>query len=33
MLVNQGTIVFRLWTGVEPDAAIMRAALETFFAG
>jgi shikimate dehydrogenase len=28
MLVNQGVIGFRLWTGVEPDAAVMRAALK-----
>ena len=33
MLVNQGAIAFKLWSGVEPDPSIMRAALETFFAG
>jgi len=27
MLANQGVIGFRLWTGVEPDAALMRAVL------
>jgi shikimate dehydrogenase len=27
MLANQGAIGFRLWTGVEPDAALMRAVL------
>lgn len=31
MLVNQGVIGFKLWTGVEPDAAIMRQALEKVF--
>lgn len=30
MLVNQGVIGFRIWTGVEPTAAIMREALEEF---
>ncbi len=30
MLVNQGVICFRTWTGVEPDAALMREALEEF---
>lgn len=33
MLVNQGVIGFRLWTGVDPDPAVMRGALETVFAG
>lgn len=33
MLVNQGAIAFSLWTGAQPDAALMRAALEKFFAG
>jgi shikimate dehydrogenase len=33
MLVNQGAIAFRLWTGVEADAGVMRGALERFFAG
>jgi shikimate dehydrogenase len=28
MLVEQGRIAIRLWTGVEPDPAVMRAALE-----
>jgi shikimate dehydrogenase len=28
MLVNQGVIAIRHWTGVEPDPAVMRAALE-----
>jgi shikimate 5-dehydrogenase len=27
MLVNQGARGFRLWTGIEPDRAVMRAAL------
>ena len=27
MLVNQGAIAFRLWTGVEPDRKVMRAVL------
>ena len=27
MLVNQGAIAFRLWTGVEPDGDVMRAVL------
>ncbi len=27
MLANQGAIGFRLWTGVEPDAALMRTVL------
>ena len=27
MLANQGAIGFRLWTGVEPDAVLMRAVL------
>lgn len=31
MLVNQGVIGFRLWTGVEPDAGVMRQALEEVF--
>lgn len=33
MLVNQGVIGFRLWTGVDPDPAVMRAALEEVFSG
>lgn len=28
MLVNQGAIAVQYWTGVEPDAAVMRRALE-----
>lgn len=31
MLVNQGVIGIRLWTGREPDAAVMRRALEAVF--
>ena len=31
MLVNQGVIGFRLWTGVDPDPQVMRAALEDVF--
>ncbi|MAG93517.1 MAG: shikimate dehydrogenase [Planctomycetaceae bacterium] len=31
MLVNQGVIGFRLWTGVDPDPNVMRAALEEVF--
>lgn len=30
MLVNQAVIGFELWTGVKPDAAVMREALEEF---
>ncbi len=30
MLVNQGVIGFKIWTGVDPDAAVMREALEEF---
>ena len=33
MLVNQGVIGFKLWTGVEPDPAVMRKALEDVFGG
>jgi shikimate 5-dehydrogenase len=32
MLVNQAVISFRIWTGVEPDVAVMREALEEFLA-
>ena len=32
MLVNQGVIGFQLWTGVNPDPAVMRKALEDVFA-
>ena len=31
MLVNQGAIGFKTWTGIEPDASIMRDALEEYF--
>ncbi len=31
MLVNQGVIGIRLWTGKEPDPAVMRKALERVF--
>ena len=31
MLVNQGVIGIRHWTGVDPDSAVMRAALEEVF--
>lgn len=31
MLVNQGVIGIRLWSGMEPDAQVMRAALEAVF--
>lgn len=31
MLVNQGRIGIKYWTGVEPDASVMRAALEKIF--
>jgi shikimate dehydrogenase len=30
MLVNQAVISFKIWTGVEPDAGVMREALEEF---
>jgi shikimate dehydrogenase len=33
MLINQGVIGVRLWTGAEPDAAVMRKTLERIFAG
>lgn len=32
MLVNQGVIGIRHWTGIEPDPQVMRAALENAFA-
>lgn len=32
MIVNQGAIGFRLWTGVDPDTALMREAVEEFLA-
>jgi shikimate dehydrogenase len=28
MLVNQGVVGIRYWTGIDPDAAVMRKALE-----
>lgn len=31
MLVNQGVIGFKLWTGVDPDPQVMRRALEDVF--
>jgi shikimate dehydrogenase len=31
MLVNQGVIGFRLWTGIDPSPAVMRQALEDVF--
>jgi shikimate dehydrogenase len=30
MLVNQAVISFRIWTGIDPDATVMRDALEEF---
>ncbi|HPM80110.1 MAG TPA: shikimate dehydrogenase [Candidatus Anammoximicrobium sp.] len=30
MLVNQGMIGFKIWTGVDPDAGVMREALEEY---
>jgi shikimate dehydrogenase len=33
MLVNQGVIGVRLWTGRDPDAGVMRRALEEVFGG
>ena len=30
MLVNQGVIGFKIWTGVAPDATVMREALEEY---
>ncbi len=30
MLVNQGVISFKIWTGIEPDTAVMRDALEEY---
>jgi shikimate dehydrogenase len=32
MLVNQGAIAIRHWTGVDPDRAVMRSTLERLFA-
>jgi shikimate dehydrogenase len=31
MLVNQGVIGVKLWTGIDPDPSVMRAALEEVF--
>jgi len=33
MLVNQGVIGVKYWTGVDPDPSVMRAALEKAFSG
>ena len=30
MLVNQGAIGFKIWTGIEPDKTVMREALEEY---
>jgi shikimate dehydrogenase len=30
MLVNQAVIGFKIWTGIDPDASVMREALEEF---
>ncbi len=30
MLVNQGVISFKIWTGIDPEAAVMRDALEEY---
>jgi shikimate dehydrogenase len=30
MLVNQGVIAFKIWTGVDPDAEVMREAIEEY---
>jgi shikimate dehydrogenase len=30
MLVNQGVIGFKIWTGVDPDAEVMRESLEEY---
>jgi shikimate dehydrogenase len=30
MLVNQGVIGFQIWTGIEPNATVMREALEEY---
>jgi shikimate dehydrogenase len=31
MLVNQGVIGIKHWTGIDPDPTVMRAALEKVF--
>jgi shikimate dehydrogenase len=33
MLVNQGVIGIQYWTGIDPDAAVMRRTLEEIFTG
>ena len=33
MLINQGAANFEYWTGVKPEKAVMRAALEEVFGG
>ncbi len=33
MLVNQGVIGIKYWTGIDPDPTVMRAALEEVFGG
>ncbi len=33
MLVQQGVIGFEYWTGIRPDASVMRSALESVFGG
>jgi shikimate dehydrogenase len=30
MLVNQGAIAFKIWTGIDPDTSVMREALEEY---
>jgi shikimate dehydrogenase len=30
MLVNQGVIAFKIWTGIDPDVEVMREALEEY---
>jgi len=30
MLVNQGVIAFKIWTGIDPDVTVMREALEEY---
>ena len=30
MLVNQGVIGFKIWTGIDPEASVMREALEEY---
>lgn len=33
MLVNQGVLGFKYWTGIDADPAVMRRALEDVFGG